>query len=61
MNECCGTLGTAVNETYFALLSVGAHPTGMTPRTRSYTAKDPEGKYYRSHSTINLICVSHIF
>ena len=31
VNECLGTLGTAVNETYFALFSVGAHVTGMTP------------------------------
>ena len=29
--ECCGTLGTAVNEAYFALFSMGAHGTGMTP------------------------------
>ena len=26
--ECCGTLGTAVNEAYFALFSMGAHGTG---------------------------------
>ena len=31
--ECCGTLGTAVNEAYFALFSMGAHGTGMTPDT----------------------------
>ena len=31
VNECCGTLGTAVNEAYFALFSMGAHVTGMTP------------------------------
>ena len=31
VNECCGTLGTAVNETYFALFPMGAHVTGMTP------------------------------
>ena len=24
VNECCGTLGTAVNEAYFALFSMGA-------------------------------------
>ena len=30
--ECCGTLGTAVNEAYFALFSMGAHGTGMTPK-----------------------------
>ena len=30
VNECCGTLGTAVNEAYFALFSMGAHVTGMT-------------------------------
>ena len=29
--ECCETLGTAVNEAYFALFSMGAHGTGMTP------------------------------
>ena len=29
--ECCGTLGTAMNEAYFALFSIGAHVTGMTP------------------------------
>ena len=27
MDECCGTLGTAVNEAYFALFSAGAHVT----------------------------------
>ena len=37
VNECCGTLGTAVNEAYFALFSMGAHGTGMTP-------KDTRGK-----------------
>ena len=31
VNECCGTLGTTVNEAYFALFSMGAHVTGMTP------------------------------
>ena len=31
VNECCGTLGTAVNEAYFALFSMGADVTGMTP------------------------------
>ena len=31
VNECCGTLGTAVNVAYFALFSMGAHVTGMTP------------------------------
>ena len=31
VNECCGTLGTAVNEAYFALFSMGAHVTRMTP------------------------------
>ena len=31
VNECCGTLGTAVNEAYFALFSMGAHVTGITP------------------------------
>ena len=31
VNECCGTLGTAVNEAYFALFPMGAHVTGMTP------------------------------
>ena len=30
VNECCGTLGTTVNEAYFALFSMGAHVTGMT-------------------------------
>ena len=29
--ECCRTFGTAVNEAYFALFSMGAHGTGMTP------------------------------
>ena len=29
--ECCGILGTAVNEANFALFSMGAHGTGMTP------------------------------
>ena len=29
--ECCGTLGTAVNEACFALFSMGAQGTGMTP------------------------------
>ena len=42
VNECCGTLGTAVNEAYFALFPMGAHVTGMTPgcmlRTLSYLA-----------------------
>ena len=33
VNECCGTLGTAVNEAYLALFPMGAHVTGMTPRT----------------------------
>ena len=33
VNECCGTLGTAVNEAYFALFSMEAHVTGMTPYT----------------------------
>ena len=28
VNECCGTLGTAVKEAYFALFSIGAHVTG---------------------------------
>ena len=32
VTECCGTLGTAVNEAYFALFSMGAHGTGMTPK-----------------------------
>ena len=32
VTECCGTLGTAVNEAYFALFSMGAHVTGMTPK-----------------------------
>ena len=31
VNECCGTLGTAVNEAYFALFPMGAHVTGMSP------------------------------
>ena len=31
VNECRGTLGTGVNETYFALFSMGAHLTGITP------------------------------
>ena len=31
VNECCGTLGTAVNEAYFALFPMGPHVTGMTP------------------------------
>ena len=31
VSECWGTLGTAVNDAYFALLSMGAHVTGMTP------------------------------
>ena len=31
VNECCGILGTAVNEAYFALFSMGVHVTGMTP------------------------------
>ena len=29
--DCCRTLGTAVNEAYFALFSMGAHGRGMTP------------------------------
>ena len=32
VTECCGTVGTAVNEAYFALFSIGAHLTGMIPR-----------------------------
>ena len=35
--ECCGTLGTAVNEAYFALFSMGAHDTGMTPYCKRKT------------------------
>ena len=35
VNECCGTLGTAVNEAYFALFPMGAHVTGMTPYVSS--------------------------
>ena len=35
VNECCGTLGTAVNEAYFALFSMGAHATGMISYSRS--------------------------
>ena len=31
VTEYCGTLGTAVNEAYFALFSIWAHGTGMTP------------------------------
>ena len=31
VDEWCGTLGTAVNEAYFALFPMGAHVTGMTP------------------------------
>ena len=31
VSQCCGTLGTAVNEAYFALFSMRAHVTGMTP------------------------------
>ena len=31
VHECCGTLGTAVNVAYFALFSIGARVTGMTP------------------------------
>ena len=31
VDEGCGTLDTAVNEAYFALFSMGAHLTGMTP------------------------------
>ena len=31
VNECCGTLGTAVNEAYFTMLSLGARLRGMTP------------------------------
>ena len=31
VNDCCGTLGTAVNKACFALFSMGAHVTGMTP------------------------------
>ena len=34
VNECCGTLGTAVNEAYFALFSMGVHVTGLTPYDR---------------------------
>ena len=37
VNECCGTLGTAVNEAYFALFSMGAHVTGMTPNAARKT------------------------
>ena len=33
VNECCGTLGTAVNEAYFALFSMGAQITGVTPNS----------------------------
>ena len=29
ISQCCGTLGTAVNETYFALFSMGAILTGL--------------------------------
>ena len=36
VNECCGILGTAVNEVYFALFSMGAHVTGMTPQSIQY-------------------------
>ena len=38
VTECCGTLGTAVNEAYFALFSMGAHGTGMTPYVRAYVS-----------------------
>ena len=31
VNECCGTLGTTVNEAYFASFSMEAHVTGITP------------------------------
>ena len=34
VKECCGTLGTAVNEAYFALFPMEAHVTGMTPYAR---------------------------
>ena len=34
VNECCGTLGTAVNEAYFAWFPMGAHVTGMIPGCR---------------------------
>ena len=37
--ECCGTLGTAVNEAYFALFSMGAHGTGMTPYGHRFSLK----------------------
>ena len=37
VSECCGTLGTAVNEVYFALFSMGAHVTGMTPSRPFYS------------------------
>ena len=31
VNEGCGTLGTAVNQAFFALFSMGAHVTGIIP------------------------------
>ena len=31
VSECCSILVTAVNEAYFASLSMGAQLTGMTP------------------------------
>ena len=41
VNKCCGTLGTAENEAYFALFSMGAHVTGMTPGTTNRTPVQP--------------------
>ena len=35
-----GTLGTAVNEAYFALFSMEARVTGMTPAVKTSSPKD---------------------
>ena len=36
VNECCGTLGSAVIEAYFALFSMGARHSSLTPYARVY-------------------------
>ena len=60
VNECCGTLGTTVNEAYFALFPMGAHATGMTPYKvqRDVTQKVSTQELWFLHSAFRLMFVN---
>ena len=49
LKECRGTLGSAVNEAYFALFSMGGHLGGLTPYVFHSDSSNGSFSHYKTH------------